>query len=185
MQTRHVFAIVIFLVGAGVGAAIGIYRKSDVSPPAGTGEIYRIVNPLAEVEVGEWALYQLGDGKTMRLEVREVDPGTKVVRVLEEHRDAKTNAIVDSRVRTITPNHFLWGFDGVGALVARMYQDRITVAGHTFDAFCVETSARSMGPVRHWYSPEVPVFGLIRQQRLEGGPHSVNSELLDWSGRTD
>ncbi len=185
MQTRYILAIVLFLVGAGVGAAIGTCRKDDVSPSADTGEIYRIVNPLAEVEVGEWALYQQGDGKTMRLEVVDVHPRSRVVRVLEEIRDAKTNTVLDDPVRKIMPNHFLWGFDGAGALVARIYQDRITVAGHTFNAFCVETSAPGMGPVRHWYSPEVPVLGLIRQQRLEGGPDSVNTELLDWSGRSD
>jgi hypothetical protein len=184
MQKWHVFAIVIFLLGAGAGVALCTLARGGAQPEADAGEIRKIVNPLVEVEVGEWALYRLGDGKTMRLEVRQVHPVTRVVTVLEEHRDAKTNAPLSSGEKRIIPNHFLWGFDSAGALVARIYPDPITVAGRTFDSFCVETSGRGMGPIRHWYSPQVPVFGLIRQERLEGGPYSVQSELIDWSGRS-
>jgi hypothetical protein len=183
MPNKLLLAVVVFLFGAGAGAAVVAVGGRPDPDVAETGEVYRIVNPLAEVEVGEWAHDRLGDGKTMRLEVLEVHPVTRVVKVREETRDGKTDVRVRDVSRDIAPNHFLWGFDGAGALVARIYEDPITVAGRTFKAFCVETSARAMGPVRHWYSPEVPVIGLIRQERMESGPYSVQSELVDWSGK--
>ncbi len=183
MRNKAVIAIVVFLIGAAAGAAFVSFGRGTDQIEPGAGEIYRIVNPLAEVTAGEWALYRLVDGKTMRLEVVAVNPASRIVTVFEEIREAKTNATVSSRNRRIAPNHFLWGFDGAGALVARIYEDPITIAGRTFKSFCVETSAAGMGPVRHWYSPEVPVVGLIRQERLDGGPAAVQTELIDWSGR--
>lgn len=185
MQSKLVIAIAVFLIGAAVGAAAMFLDRSTGAAEPGSDGVYRIVNPLAEVEVGEWALYRLVDGKTMRYEVKAVSQASKVVTIFEETRDAGTNITVDSGTRRLAPNHFLFGFDGAGALVARIYPDPITVAGRTFKSFCVETSAAGMGPVRHWYSPEVPVIGLIRQERVEGGPAAVNAELIDWSGRND
>jgi hypothetical protein len=183
MQGKVVVILFVFLLGAAAGGTWMYLRPVEgVAPPDGD-DVYRIVNPLAQVEVGEWALYRKGDNKTMRLEVIGVHPATKVVTIREDIRDEKTNAPVSSNDLKVGPNHFLWGFDSAGALVARIYEDPVTVAGRTFDAFCVETSARSMGPVRHWYSPDVPVIGLIRQERVEEGPYSVLAELVDWSGR--
>ena len=179
MQSKAVVLIVVLLLGGGSLPGCG----SDAEPAAPVkGEVYKIVNPLAEVEVGEWAIYRLDSGQTMRLEVLSVDPATRVVTVREEIREARTNVRIKDSSRPIPPNHFLWGYDRVRALVARIYEDPITVAGRNFDAFCVEMSGSSMGPVRHWYSPQVPVVGLIRQQRVDGG--TIKCELVDWSGKT-
>jgi hypothetical protein len=180
MNSKFGLALLCFLLGAGIGVGIGSYTAGHDTGAEPDAEPFRMVNPLAEAQVGEWALYRLLDGKTMRMEIVDVHPQTRVVTVEEEQRDPRTNARVSLDAnKKFRPNHFLWGFDGVGAIVHRIYPDRITVAGRTFDCFCVETSARSMGPVKTWYSPDIPALGMVRQER----PNQVTAELLDWSGR--
>ena len=46
---------------------------------------------------------------------------------------------------------------------------------------CIELVSLRTGPIRQWYSNEVPCNGLLLQEKIvEKGPPSVNAELLEW-----
>jgi hypothetical protein len=80
--------------------------------------------------------------------------------------DGGSRAEPRPRTRLLAP------LDGSGATYGR---ERVTVAGRDLD--CIVMSFQSeRGDEKAWFSPEVPVTGVVRHERAG----AVILELLDW-----
>ena len=183
---RKVLTIVIvaafalaFVAGVLLGPEI-LGRAGSASSGAGESAGWRFQNPLLGAQPGEWTVHRVMNGVMMRLEILSVHPLTHAVTLRDERRDPKNDKIVGSSVLEVGTNHFLFGFESAGGVVTSVYPDEITVAGRSWRCLCVETSSPTMGPVRSWYSPEVPTTGLLKQERGGGGPHAVTAELISF-----
>jgi hypothetical protein len=145
------------------------------------------VNPLFDVEVGEWALYRRATGNTWRIEVLE-DPGlAHGVTVRTQTRHWETGEPVGtSEPEVLKRNHLSVGYERAGRIIHRIYEDVIEVAGRRWNALCVEYVSLAQGKISIWYSQEVPTFGILKEVVARPvGPDVVNLELIDWSGRTE
>ncbi len=178
-------AVAVLVVGAAAGGAVlgALFGPPRAAPPAPGPAALTFENPVPRNQPGEWALYRLVDGKTLRWTVLEVHPVTRYLTVREEIRDPKTDGIVHIEVKQFPPNHFLQGTDSAGGIVARAFFDEREAAGRLYSCLCVESASRTTGPLRQWFSPEVPVLGLVHQEKIEGGPFAVTALLLSCSKR--
>ena len=104
---------------------------------------------------------------------------------MEETRDPKVDKLLESREIQFGLNHILAGFVSARHVLLSIYFDEITVAGRTWLALCVDTASGQTGRIRQWYSMDVPVIGLLRQEKVEPNSQRVTimTELEDWSGR--
>ena len=143
-------------------------------------------NPMADTQIGEWAMYKLSDtedANRMHLEVVQHAGKAKHVMVRTQIRGDQ-GRVIDNTVRPVDRNHFLNGYRSAGWIVMRMYPDEIFVAGRRFKCMCVEYLTRLSGNVKVWYSHEIPVWGMLRQVRIEPNMReTVNAEITDWSGK--
>ncbi|MHC4471745.1 MAG: hypothetical protein ACYTDY_00850 [Planctomycetota bacterium] len=147
------------------------------------GEDFAFRNPMVDAQPREWALYRLMDGREMRWEVVQVHPRSRVATVEEVTRDPKVDKLLGTDVREFGPNHILANFLTANHMLIQIYFDEIDVAGKRWWALCVDTASGMTGRVRQWYSPDVPVVGLLRMERVLPRGTQVQSELIDWSGR--
>jgi hypothetical protein len=149
------------------------------------GEDAAFKNPLLDVEVGEWAIYRRMDGQELRWEVVSLHPRTREAIVRETARDPKVDKLIDDHQVQFAANHMLAGFVSARQILLQVYFDEIDVAGRTWLALCVDAAGNTTGRVRQWYSNEVPVTGLLRQEKVEPNNVRIMTELVDWSGRTE
>lgn len=185
-ERRNLLVSAGLLLIFGLGLVLGLLVRPGpaASGDGGGGRAAVFENPLRDVRVGEWARYRLADGKSMTLTVLETDPLRRFVRVREEWRDPGTDRLDVSEVRTLTPNHFLRAWEDT-AVIGSLEFGRVRAAGRTFDGVCVTTMGRGTAEVRHWYSSEVPVAGLVLQEQTKGATTTVPVELEAWGPGTE
>ncbi|MCU0725959.1 MAG: hypothetical protein MUE73_09255 [Planctomycetes bacterium] len=185
MRVGLVVAIAVLAAGAGLLGGFFLPRSGEAADtdPGAVAGTFRFRNPLLDAAPAEWAIYRLIDGKKMRIEVMKVDPSSRAVTLLEERRDPVADALLGSEVRPINPNHFFLAFDSAGAVVTSVWTEDVEVGGKMIRCLAIETIGHLAGLVRHFYSPEIPALGLVRQVSVREGSSSPSAELLDWSGR--
>jgi hypothetical protein len=149
--------------------------------PFGEGNGFK--NPMADVQVGEWAHYKNLDGGEMLWKVVQVHPRSRIATVEETTRDPKVNKLVGTAVHEFKPNHMLTYFVSARHTLLQIYFDEIKVGGRTWWAICIDTGAGVTGRIRQWYSFEAPVSGLLRMERMTPQGPQVQTELFDWSGK--
>lgn len=179
-MTRWSLGLLVCFVGLGAVACEG-----RVPPPRpNTG--WKFVNPLIEVEMGEWAVYDLIDDKTWRMEV--IDDGGQGPKVMIQNRRHMKDLgeLVLANEQTLHRNHILNGYQSAGWIVGKMYHDNLDVAGRNWDALCVEYLTRDGVQYKVWYSQDVPGYGLLKQVAIRRSePDMVNAVLVDWSSRSE
>ena len=207
MRTRNMMAsrfrpwtlLILLTAVAQAAGACGDGGSGQTATPA--PRVLEFRNPLLDAEPGEWVLLRLQGGNENYLEVMEVNPRTKVVTVLDQTREKGTGKLIASGPRVVSPNDFLFGFASSGAIVTRLSTETILVAGRSWECVCVETFGPNQGPVKHYFSEDAPVTGLVLQKKIEApastdpdletGLYMVkgvetdieNARLIDWSGR--
>jgi len=143
-------------------------------------------NPLAVVEVGEWASYRLSDGNSWRMEVVDGAGSRGLVTVKERTRRSDVGETLSAPVKRLHRNHILNGYEAAGWTVMLIYEDTVEVARQSWKSLCVEYLTRGHGVVKVWYSHEIPVYGLLKQvAKKPSGQETVHVELVDWSGRSE
>ena len=166
-----------------VAYAAGCRPSGPKAPP------WVYLNPLGEVERGEWVVYEQKDGNTLQLEVVNVVNPKGIVTVNERIRTGQEEApIAAASQKRLTRNHITNGYQSAGWIVARIYEETITleVDGSRWKCMCFEYLTRTHGVVKVWYSHEFPVYGMLRQSVLKpSGQVERNVEILDWSGRQE
>lgn len=151
------------------------------APAAPPPVVFR--NPLLEAKPGEWARYDLAGGLelTQTVESVQTPPHGNAVVIQEETRHLESNRIDRSAPTRYGLNNFLWGFESAGGVVAEIALEEIDVAGRTWPCVRVDVVSSQTGRVRTWYSPEAPVFGMVRQVRYEtSGEETVKAEINAW-----
>jgi hypothetical protein len=128
-------------------------------------------NPLFDAQVGEWVRVR------MTLPRGEFEMTRKVTEVTDAEVTIATTGRADGEVREFPPEkrprtRVLAPRDGGAATFGR---ERLAVAGRQLDCILM-TYTREGVEDRVWFSPEVPVTGVVRQER--GG--RVIVEALDW-----
>jgi tricorn protease len=128
-------------------------------------------NPLFDAEVGEWVRLKFTGPRgaievTRRVTGVSDDEVTMTVTAFVEGR------AVDERTEQRPRSRVLAPLDGSPAAFGR---ERLTVAGRELDCV-VMTYTRAGAEERAWFAAEVPVTGVVRQERAG----AVVAELLDW-----
>ncbi len=119
---------------------------------------------IAEAEVGEWALYRLGDGKNSRLTVVEKwrEGGDTHLVILNEITNPK-----ERRSRPRRSEERIAVKEAIENMRALGAEDRVTtsevlVHGRKIDAVVVSAVENGQVVRQSYFSDRIPVYGLIR-----------------------
>ncbi len=138
-----------------------------------------VPNRLATAQVGEWASYQLQSGYIQKHTVTKRDgsgPDAMVTVLVENYYD---DELVDSREITQEagePMHLAEAPEGSEIDVDI---ETMTILGRSMQVWSIEIDYDDDKDVEWYISPDVPVFGLIKQESDRGEDYV----LVDYSGR--
>ncbi len=148
--------------GSGSAAPASSSAAGATAPP----------NPLDDAQVGEWARYRQTTSRgeiTITLEVTRVDADEVGVKATIEHQ----GQVVEGPERQQAKGA---GFSFRGAEDVTWSEEDLTVAGKDLHCRVATFTTRRGGTTKRWFSTEIPVAGLVREER-DG---KVVRELLAW-----